>query len=404
MKTAIIGGGASGLACAIELKKLSPNFQVTVYEANPRVGKKILATGNGRCNLTNLSADKSGYRNMRYAGYALEMFTPESNIKFFNSLGLFTRNDGFGRIYPLSNQASSVLDALRLSAERLGVNIVSENHVDNIDYKKGKFLVCSQEYDVLVLATGGKASPSQGSDGSGYKLLKQLGHKLTPLAPSLVQLETESKQYPKFLKGVRCDCQMSLVIDGKLVSQKNGEILFADYGLSGIVSMEMSAYIGSHFARNKTKPRIYVDFVPSMTQSELMKNIKFLLPMGKNIRVEDMLSGFMPKKIGQVILKQAGIGSDKKIFEISSDSLKEIVLLAKNFEFIISGTRGYDMAQVTSGGADTKEFDKRTMMSKKIPALYCIGELVDVDGDCGGYNLNWAWSSGRLAAKSISEL
>lgn len=400
MKAAIIGGGASGLVCAIEIKRQNPAVSVTVYEANSRVGKKILATGNGRCNLTNMTAHKQGYRNMGFARYALEMFTPKSNIEFFNSIGLFTKEDNCGRVYPLSNQASSVLDALRLSAERSGINIITDVHVDDVEYNKDGFLVCGKRYDALVLATGGKASPSQGSDGSGYKLLKQLGHKVTTLSPSLVQLETESKQYPKQLKGVRCDCEMSLVIDRKLVTQKKGELLFADYGLSGIVSMEMSAYISPHLSKNKSKPVVYIDFVPSMPSDVILRNIKSL---DGNIKAEDLLSGFMPKKIGQVILKQAGVSAQEKLSQIKQNQLKEVVFLAKSFEFIISGTKGYDFAQVTSGGADTREFDRETMQSKKIRGLYCIGELLDVDGDCGGYNLNWAWSSGRLAAKNITE-
>lgn len=400
MKVAVIGGGASGLVCAIEIKKLNPDISVTVYEANSRVGKKILATGNGRCNLTNMTAHKQGYRNMGFARYALEMFTPQSNIEFFNSIGLFTKEDNCGRVYPLSNQASSVLDALRLSAERCGVNIVTDVRIENAEHKKDGFLVCGKRYEALVLATGGKAAPSQGSDGSGYKLLKQLGHKVTSLAPSLVQLETENKQYPKQLKGVRCDCEMSLVIDNKLIVQKKGELLFADYGLSGIVSMEMSAYVSPHLAKNKSKPVVYIDFVPSMTSDILLRNIKSL---DGNIKAEDLLSGFMPKKIGQVILKQAGISYQDKLSQIKQNKLKEMILICKSFEFTVSGTKGYDFAQVTSGGADTREFDRETMQSKKIRGLYCIGELLDVDGDCGGYNLNWAWSSGRLAARSITE-
>ncbi len=400
MSVAIIGAGASGLVCAIEIKRLNREIPVTLYEANPRVGKKILATGNGRCNLTNMSAHKQGYRNMGFARYALEAFTPQSNIEFFNSLGLFTREDGCGRVYPLSNQASGVLDVLRLAAEREGVNIVTDCHVDNAQHGKDGFYVCGRVYDNLVLATGGKAAPSQGSDGSGYKLLKQLGHKVTVLAPSLVQLETENRQYPKQLKGVRCECEMSLVTDGRLTVQKKGELLFADYGLSGIVSMEMSAYISPHLAKGGSKPTVYIDFVTSMTREVMLENIKSL---DGNMRIEDILSGFMPRKIAQVIIKEVKINSQDKLSQIKHNKLKELVSVCKGFGFTVTGTKGYDFAQVTSGGADTKEFDRETMQSKKVRGLYCIGELLDVDGDCGGYNLNWAWSSGRLAAKSITE-
>ncbi len=401
MKTAIIGGGASGLACAIELAKKKTGMKITVFESNDRVGKKILATGNGRCNLTNLYAGEENYRNFSFARYCLTRYTPESNIEFFNSLGLYTRCDSCGRVYPMSNQASGVLDSLRLSADALGVETVTGYHVDSVKRNGKKFKVGDKgEYDFVVIATGGKAAQAQGSDGSGYKLLRALGHSITKLSPSLVQLETKSREFVKTLKGVRCEVNMTLTLDKTPVCRKHGEILFADYGLSGIVSMEVSAYASPYLTNGGKNAEVNVDFVPTYSEKELSLYIKQQTQMYPEKQAQDILSGFLPKKIGQAVLKSVGISASAKF---SENEIKKVAHAMKNTGFSIASTKDFSFAQVTSGGAVTDEFNPKTLESKKIENLYCTGEILDVDGDCGGYNLNWAWSSGRLVAESIAK-
>lgn len=404
MKTAIIGGGAAGLACAVELAERDRRAEITVFEHNDRVGKKILATGNGRCNLTNTHAECENYRNFSFAGYALSEFTPESNIAFFNSVGLYTKTDSSGRVYPMSNQASGVLDCLRFAAENLGVDIITDFHVDKIQKKNGKFFVGGKGgYDFLVISTGGKAAPSQGSDGSGYKLLRSFGHKITELSPSLVQLETRSRDFVKPLKGVRCEVDMSLSLDSKTVCRKHGELLFADYGLSGIVSMEISAFASPYLHSGGKNAEVSVDFVPAYDKRTLCLYLKKQLERFPKKSAADILSGFLPKKIGSAVMKRLGLSLSAPAEAVSPKAAEKIAFELKNTAFLLSGTRDFSFAQVTSGGAEVSEFDPKTMESKLCENLFCAGEILDVDGDCGGYNLNWAWSSGRLAAKSIAE-
>ena len=413
MKIAIIGGGASGLACAIEIKKLNMNNSVTVYERNPRVGKKILATGNGRCNLTNLNITPENYRNFGFASFALNEFSPTSNISFFESIGLFTKADAAGRVYPMSNKAESVLDCLRNACSVYGVNTVTDSFIDKVKHAKDKFIVSDKAYDILVVSCGGKSAPSQGTDGSGYKLLSQLGHKITSLSPSLVQLVTSGSNYPKQLKGIRCEVDMTFT-EEKI--KKHGELLFASYGLSGIVSMELSAYISPYLNKNKNltccarqnldrfkKATVKIDFVPNLNENDLFNKIKALSVQLKKLSFENVLSGFMPSKIGRTVLNEAKIDPQIQIGNASDKAIEKAVFTAKNFIFTVSGVQDFSFSQVTSGGADISEFDGKTMQSKKVENLYCIGEILDVDGDCGGYNLNWAWSSARLAARAISE-
>lgn len=401
MKTAIIGGGASGLVCAISIKRSAPCEKVTVYERNPRVGKKILATGNGRCNLTNVNLTGSQYRNYSFAKYALSEFSPESNISFFNSLGLFTKTDSVGRVYPLSGKAESVLDTLRNAASLYGVELITDTLVERIERKGSGFVVCGKFFDNVVVACGGKAAPSQGTDGKGYMLLKSLCHRIIPLYPSLVQLVTGSNPYPRQLKGIRCDVTMTFKNADK-VMEKTGELLFADYGLSGIVSMEMSAYISPIVSSGK-KAELVIDFIPSMKSGDIKTAMLSLCENMPGLSASEMMTGFFPSALGKCILKEAYVSSDTKLGSLTEKNINSIIKTAKYFPFIVTGTKDYSFAQVTGGGADVREFDMATMESKKIQGLYAIGEVLDVDGDCGGYNLNWAWSSARLCAESITK-
>lgn len=400
MKTAIIGGGASGLVCAISIKRKKANDTVVIFERNPRVGKKILATGNGRCNLTNLSLSGKEYRNYDFAGYALTEYSPESNISFFNSLGLYTKTDSAMRVYPLSGRAESVLDALRNAASALGVTTLTDKLIERIERKGNGFIVDGKFFDNVVIACGGKAAPSQGTDGKGYMLLKSMGHRIVPLYPSLVQLVTGSNNYPRQLKGIRCDVSMTFDSDKEKIT-KNGELLFADYGLSGIVSMEMSAYISPYLMKNK-KAEIKVDFVPSMKSAEIKEAMLKTIENMPSITASDMMSGFMPSVLGKCILKESFVSPETKIDGLTEKQISSIIKKVKYFSFIVTSTKDFSNAQVTGGGADTKEFDAMTMGSKKVFGLYAIGEVLDVDGDCGGYNLNWAWSSARVCADSIT--
>lgn len=363
MTTIIVGAGASGLACAVRLKQNNPSHKVTVLERLPQAGKKLLATGNGRCNLSN---KKALYHN--------------ETLAFFENLGIVTRTDDEGRIYPYSNMAVTVVDALTEKCQASGVKIITDCEVKAVEKNllvktsKGDF-----KADSVVIATGGKAQSALGSNGSGYNLLKRLGHTITPLSPALVQLTSPSK-YPRKLKGHRVKCNMSLLIDGEKVGEEYGEVLFTDYGLSGIVTMDLSVKAGENFAKeNPLKCHAVLDLVPEMTENDLVNHIE----------KHGSLSGILGKPLSDIIEKQA-----------QGDALMQ-ARYAKNWKLIINGTKGYDFAQITCGGADTKEFNG--FQSKLVKNLYACGEVLDCQFLCGGFNLDFAWHSGITVADEITK-
>ena len=363
MTTIIIGAGASGLACAIKLKLTCPNEDITIIERLSQAGKKLLATGNGRCNLANTS---SPYY---------------SEVKdFFDTLGLAMRIDSEGRVYPYSNQAATVVEILTDKCRRLGIEIITDCRVTGIDRDLcvetdcGIFMA-----DSVVIACGGKAQSALGSDGSGYTLLKELGHTITPLTPSLVQLTSKSK-YPRVLKGNRVKCNMSILLDGEKAGEEYGEVLFTDYGLSGIVAMNLSHIVSSNFAKKEPKKcHAALDLVCEMTEDELTDYIKRF----------GSLKGILGSTLAEIIMKQA------------DGSVPMQAAIAKNWKLIITGTKGFEFAQITSGGASLDEFDG--LESKLASGVYACGEILDRQFQCGGFNLSFAWYSGIKAAEQICE-
>lgn len=362
MDTIIIGAGASGLACAVRIKQNNPKAGVTVLERMQRPGKKILATGNGRCNLSNKNAP-----------HCREV------LDFFHSIGLATRHDAEGRIYPYSNRADTVLGVLLDACERLGVNIVTDCTVTEIDRD---LIVNSSEgsrsCDAIVVAAGGTAQKNLGSNGSGYALLKSLGHKINPIYPSLVQL-TSSSKYPRKLKGHRVKCDVSILIDGENAGRESGEVLFTDYGLSGIAVMDLSAAVSRNFAGESPKKcHAVLDLIPDMDQKEAEQYLnKF-----------HSLNGILGKDLADILSAQA------------KDDSGKTALYAKNWKLIITGTKGFEFAQITGGGADVSEFDN--FESRLVKGVYACGEVLDRQFKCGGYNLNFAWYSGIKTADKIT--
>ncbi len=399
MKVAVIGAGASGLVCAVEIAvKAKVNklpVEIILIEAKDKIGKKILATGNGRCNMMNANEGDYYFCVEGFSDFALKSFGVKSNLDFFSSLGLYTRTDEEGRIYPLSNQAASVLDALRFACEGYGVRIITEHSIEAVDALNGSFILNKKlKADIVVLACGGKALVK---NFNGYEILKQLGHKVTEIKPSLSKFEVSNKRIVKQLKGVKQKGEFTLVENNRTVATEKGEILFTDYGLSGIAIMQLSAFA----ARCRGKLSLNADFVKELTFDELFDALLNYSKSNPALKNENLLSGFVPKRLGEIVIKSVGLDLSGKAADLKERDLKRIVSALKKFTFEISGIRGFEDAQVTAGGADTRYFNNKTMESKKIRNLYCIGELLDVDGLCGGYNLQWAWSSARLCAESI---
>lgn len=401
MKVAVIGGGASGLTCALSTalnaKLNNLTVSVTVFESRDKAGRKILATGNGRCNLMNRNEGDFYFDKNGFSSYALRKYDVKSNLNFFSELGLYTRSDEEGRIYPLSNQAASVLDALRFGCERLGVDIICNSEIKKISKSERGFqLDASGFYDCVVLACGGRAGVKS---FNGYELLRQTGHGIIEPLPSLTKLEVKDKKFTKQLKGVRQKGEFALFISDEFVTEECGEILFTDYGLSGIAAMQLSAFAVRELGKSRVK--IQADFVSELPFSELYKAISNFAKSNPQERLSNLLSGFVAKKLGEMIIKELGIGLTDSFSTLDEKKLKAITSKLKKYTFEITGARGFEDAQVTAGGADCRNFNSKTMESKKVSGLYCVGELLDVDGLCGGYNLHWAWSSGRLCGESI---
>ena len=398
---AVIGGCAAGMAAAINAKRRNPKLNIVIIEKLPRLGKKILATGNGRCNLTNLNAKCSDYKNSKFVWRAMEAYSPRDVIAFFESMGLLTYSDSEGRVYPRSNMAATVLDALRYEVEALGIEVLCDTPVESVKKAGGGFIVNSNiACRRILVATGGKASPSQGSDGSGYALAKSLGHTVTKLYPSLVPLTVNGNVKP--LKGVRARNVMLTLTNGKIVKKTSGELLFTENGISGIAAMELAAKAGELLENVKVKTFTAIDFLPDMAEDELTGYLLNIKKIKANCSADMLFAGVLPKAIGIEICKGAKLYKQDKV--ISSFSYQDIVLLAKkakNFELEINGTKGFANAQVTSGGVSVNEINPETMESKLCKGLYFAGEIIDVDAGCGGFNLQWAFASGLLASENI---
>lgn len=405
-KVAVIGGGASGMCAAIELLNNvtdKNSVEVTVLEKMTRVGKKLLVTGNGRCNITNMNAESSGFRgDTEFAKIALKRYDPESNIRFFNSLGLYTRTEEDGRVYPLSNQASSVLDALRFECERLGVKFVCDYravHLKEVNTAFSRKIVVNNRdrFDYVIVAAGGKAAKIHGTDGDSYDLLKMLGHTVTPVAPALVSLNCSD--FTKSLKGIRSICGVELIIDGKSEYKNFGEVQFTDYGLSGIPVMQLSRFVSMSPSNDI---QIHLDLAPDFSAEELHSYLISRREKDTGL-CENMLSGIMNKQLCITIMKECCVAVNGRVNALSDEKISALCEILKCWKINVKNSRSFEFAQVTAGGVNCSEFSPETMESKYVRGVYCCGEALDVDGDCGGYNLQWAWSSGRTAGKSIAE-
>jgi len=395
MVIGIIGGGASGMAAALAAAE-NENVQVVLLERQARVGRKLQATGNGRCNLTNLHAANGGYHGDEagFSDFAIDQFGPEVTRNWFRSLGLFTVAEESGRVYPYSDQANSVVDVLRFALEKPNITVKLGVEVEKVKKTPAGFRVESKEETLecekLIIACGGLAGTKLGGTMSGYKLLRSFGHKCTKLRPTLVQLKS-SWGGVAGLKGVRTNCHAVIFHDGRCHSQSTGELQFTEYGLSGPVIFEISRDV-CHGGGEWT---CRLDFLPDISvetlKEELMRRRKTNLP------VSELLTGILHNRLGRVLTQTVGISGYVPAAQLEESEIEEVCRVVKAFEVPLTEPMGMDSAQVTAGGIVTKEFDDKTMESRLVSGLYACGEVLDIDGDCGGYNLQWAWSSGRLA-------
>ena len=395
MVIAIIGAGASGMAAALSAAE-NPESHVILLERQARVGRKLQATGNGRCNLTNLNANPEHYHgeDSGFAAYALETYSVTNTLQWFEKLGLYTVAEDSGRVYPYSDQANSVVDVLRFALRKPNIQLADGFEVTKIRCNHPGFTLEGDEgtieCDKLIIACGGLAGSKLGGSLSGYKLLQKLGHHCTKLRPTLVQLQSDWSALAS-LKGVRANCRAEIYRDDHLHSAGVGEIQFTEHGLSGPVIFEISRDV----CHEKGAWICKLDLLPELSAEALLQR---LLPKRESdLTAEDLLTGILHNRLGRMIVKEAGVAGYVPVCQLEEEELRRVCHCVKSLSVRLTEPMGMDAAQVTAGGILTAEFDPKTMESRLVTGLFACGEVLDIDGDCGGYNLQWAWSSGRLA-------
>lgn len=407
---AVIGGGAAGFAASICAARTAKDLKIAILEKGQRVARKILATGNGRCNISNRNMFIGRFHglNAEFAENALSQFDFDMTMDFFKKIGVLPTELEDGKMYPMSLQAASVVDMLRIEAQRQGIAEVVDFEVVKIKSSGGVFEIASKKGEVVrakkvILCTGGKAAPELGTDGSAYKLATDFGHQLTPLFPALVQLKCDAKRV-RALKGVKLMGNATLLDNNKQVQKEYGEVMFTDYGLSGPPIFQLSRKTAELLNNRNKNIKIKIDLTPEYSFSEI-EDILFQRRKDLcDVASENFLNGMLNKQIARQILKE----SDEELKlnvpskNISDKTLKTLAGKIKGWEFEVIGTNPWKNAQVTAGGIETDSVNPETMESKKAKGLYLAGEILDIDGDCGGFNLQWAWSSGFVAGKNAA--
>ena len=401
---AVVGGGASGLAAALAAAERGRGaLKTAVLERNPRVGKKLLLTGSGRCNLTNRNASPEHYHGEAEAAAAvLKRFPPETVLGLFRARGLLCREQEEGRVYPYSLQASSVLNTLRRGIGAEGVSVLCDFSAGRIEILPGGFRISSPSGEVraraVVLACGGKACPQSGSDGGGYVLAGQLGHSVVTPAPALVQVRTDPRLV-RPLKGVRCMARASLFSRGRLLRETRGEVQFAEGALSGICIFELSRFASE---LSPGEGEISLDLAPELSGEELARIFRAHAGLCREEPASAAAEGVLCKPLAAETVRTALGGTAKQAGGLSERDFSRIAAAAKDFRFPVCGTAGWQSAQVTAGGVPLSELDEN-LQSRLRKGLFFCGELLNVDGDCGGYNLQWAWASGLAAGTAAAD-
>lgn len=403
----IIGGGASGLFTAINAART--NNDVTIIERNNKCGKKILITGNGRCNYWNEDQNLSHYHSNN--NELIKKIINEENqskvLTVFQSIGVIPKIKN-GYYYPYTNQASSILELLMIEAKRLKVKFLYDVVVEKIIKENEKFIINPHKdkiiADKVVIATGSYAAPQTGSTGIGYDIAQSFGHKVLTVLPSLVQLQGKEK-YFKNWDGIRSDTELFLYENGKLIKKERGEIQLTNYGISGICTFNISSFVARGLDTKKEEI-IHINFIPDLCNVNTDNFIKLMDSRNKkleNRNLKDLLTGLLNQKLIEVLLKKSNVDSNIYWNKLTIEEKNVIAKNIVDFEIMITGTNSFDRSQVCIGGIPLAEINLSTMESLKEKNLYFVGEILDVDGDCGGYNLSFAWITGMLAGTSIKE-
>ena len=397
----VIGAGASGMMAAITAAR--ENKKVCIIEKLDKAGKKLLATGNGKCNFTNADMSPECFGGDKtFVSYVLDYFSVEDCLRFFHSIGIYPKNKN-GYYYPNSEQASSVVNAFLEEIERVGImisydtqvlDIVSSKETVNINTNKGSF--CAQK---LIIATGLLAAPKLGSDGSLFEIIKSFGHRFVPILPALCGFYCKGMQFKK-VSGVRAAGTVTAIVDGKNVAKDTGEIQFTDYGLSGIPVFQISRFL-SKGLYEKSEVKISINLLPTWEKEQVLEELKHRKVLKSAQAVSMLLNGLINQKLSDAILEKANIKNDVFVSSLSEANIGLIAELLQNITVSVIKYRDYEFAQVCTGGIPVGDINIKTLESKLVPNIYFAGEILDVDGICGGYNLHFAWATGYLAAKSI---
>lgn len=401
---AVVGAGASGMMAAIVAARAGA--KVTIYE-HGKPGKKILATGNGKCNLSNLHMTTNDFfsHHMPLVESCLDIFSVQDCITFFEELGLCLKEKN-GYLYPLSEQAAVVVKVLLHRIEQLGIRILCEESVEEVialpNPRPGHFVMVKTAtgkaaYDAVILACGSKAAPKTGSDGSGYDLAKKLGHKLIPVLPSLVQLRC-SDSFCKSLAGIRTDAEIHIYADGTFLCQESGELQLTDYGISGIPIFQLSGPVNRYLYQHKKACLLAeINFFPKMNEEEYCMFVKKRKKLMRNVKtVEEFFTGILNQKLMLLLIKLAGLKPEQSIEKVDNQKIQEVFVLCRKLQMHIKESNGFENAQVCTGGVDLREVTPQ-LESIHAKRVFFAGEILDVDGRCGGYNLQWAWTSGWIA-------
>ncbi|MBN1840348.1 MAG: NAD(P)/FAD-dependent oxidoreductase [Campylobacterales bacterium] len=402
-RVGIVGAGASGLVCAIEATR--KGNEVFLFEKNSKVGRKILATGNGKCNISNQNIMLDFYHGEAISNIkeVLKRFDVLTCKNFFSKLGLEFREGEAGKLYPMSHQASSVVDLLLHEARSLGVQICLESEVVAIEKKEGHFVLHVKEqtylFDACVIATGSLAMPNLGSSGSGYDFAKAFGHQVIVPFPSLVQCVCE-EAYVALASGVKVEGVVELFVENQKVQCATGDLLFTPYGLSGSTILEISRKVSLAMVRGE-KVHVVLDMMPMFSKEALQSLLQKRVSIAKGKSLSLWLEGMIPKKLALLILHHEKLLHVKEASELSAKELKKIVFALKALRLHVTQTKGFESAEVCAGGVDLREIETKSLQSRRVENLYFCGEVLDVDGDCGGFNLHFAWASGFCVGQSL---
>ena len=400
---AVIGGGAAGMMAAITSAR--EGARVTILEHKERIGKKILSTGNGRCNFTNTYQTPACYRsdNRDFAWNIIQKFNVEKTISFFKELGIYPK-DRNGYLYPYSDQAAAILEVLQIEVAKLDICVMTEINVLDIQpVKRGIRITTDKKTitaDSVILACGSKAAPVTGSDGSGYQLAKLFGHRIVPVLPALVQLRCAEKFY-KSISGVRVQGTVEIYADDIFLASDTGEIQLTNYGISGIPVFQVSRYAAKALYKKQSVTAV-LNFMPDMNKDKFLLFLQERITLCPYKTLDEFFTGVFPKKLCELWIRLSRLPKEMRVSDLSGEQLEKLVLLIQHLRTHITETNSFEQAQICCGGVDTTEINPDTLESNYVPGIYFAGELLDVDGICGGYNLQWAWSSGFVAGKEAA--